>query len=77
MNRGKGGDREKAGSLSSEAVAVILLPYLIFTFCHVFGEEAETSTDFQVKRRKSARNRGIDHSESGKTAPYLMLSANW
>jgi hypothetical protein len=33
------------------------------------GKLGQTSTDFKVKCRKSARNIGIDHSSPGKTAP--------
>ena len=35
------------------------------------GKLGQICTDFEVKQRKSARNRGIDHSEPGETAPHL------
>jgi hypothetical protein len=40
------------------------------------GKLGETSTDFEVKPRKSARNRGIAHSEPGETASHLASSIN-
>jgi hypothetical protein len=36
------------------------------------GKLGQTSTDFEVKQRKSARIVGIDHSEPGETAPHLV-----
>ncbi len=44
------------------------------------GEEAgklgQICTGFEVKHRKSARIVGIDHPQSGKTAPHLISSVN-
>ncbi len=36
------------------------------------GKLGHTATDFEVKQRKSARNRGIDHSEPEQTASHLV-----
>jgi hypothetical protein len=40
------------------------------------GKLGQTSTDFEVKQRKSAPMLGIDHSEPGKTAPDLASSSD-
>jgi hypothetical protein len=41
-----------------------------FTHDEIVGKLGQTSTDFEVKRRKSARNLGIDHSEPEKAAEH-------
>jgi hypothetical protein len=50
-----------------------LIGALYFTsgFRVAHGKERECSTICEVKRRKSARNRGIDQEDAGETAPHL------
>jgi hypothetical protein len=42
-----------------------------FTHDEIVGKLGQTSTDFEVKQRKSARMVGIDPKDAGETAPHL------